>query len=120
MFAHCIYGRKPLRAYGEAAKGAVAAISGAGRQTTAHQGIDTVKTIANYYAYATTVFDYTRHGMPYNAPRSLTDDEVCALTAYNLALNKLIGENDVIDAKTPPQVKMPNRDNFVMPYPARL
>jgi len=58
--------------------------------------------------------------MPYNAPRSLTDDEVCALTAYNLALNKLIGENDVIDAKTPPQVKMPNRDNFVMPYPARL
>ena len=37
-----------------------------------------------------------------------------------LALNKLIGENDVMDAKTLPQVKMPNRDNFIMPYPDRM
>lgn len=83
-------------------------------------GIDTVKTIANYYAYATTIFDYTRRAMPYNMPRSLTDDEVYSLTAYILALNKLIGDNDVIDAKTLAQVKMPNRDNFIMPYPDRL
>ena len=76
-------------------------------------GIDTAKTIANYYAYATTVFDYIRRAMPYNAPRSLADNEVYALTAYILALNKLIGENDVVDAKTLPQVKMPNRDNFI-------
>ena len=41
--------------------------------------------------------------MPYNAPRSLTDQEVYALTAYLLAANKLIGENDEIDAKTLPQ-----------------
>jgi cytochrome c len=58
--------------------------------------------------------------MPYNAPRSLTDTEVYALTAYILSLNKLIGENDVMDAKTLPQVKMPNRDNFIMPYPDRI
>jgi cytochrome c len=58
--------------------------------------------------------------MPYNAPRSLKDDEVYALTAYILSLNKLIGENDTIDAKTLPQVKMPNRDNFIMPYPDRI
>ncbi len=83
-------------------------------------GIDTVKTIANYYAYATTVFDYIRRAMPYNAPRSLRDDEVYALTAYILSLNKLIGENDVMDAKTLPQVKMPNRDNWIMPYPDRI
>jgi mono/diheme cytochrome c family protein len=83
-------------------------------------GIDTVKTIANYYAYATTVFDYIRRAMPYNAPRTLTDNEVYALTAYILALNKLIGENDVMDAKTLPQVKMPNRDNFIIPYPDRI
>jgi mono/diheme cytochrome c family protein len=83
-------------------------------------GIDTAKTIANYYAYATTVFDYIRRAMPYNMPRSLADDEVYALTAYILSLNKLIGENDVIDAKTLPQVKMPNRDNFIMPYPDRI
>ena len=48
------------------------------------------------------------------------DDEVYALTAYILAANKLIGENDVMDAKTLPKVKMPNRDNFIMPYPDRL
>jgi len=83
-------------------------------------GIDTTKTIANYYAYATTVFDYIRRAMPYTAPRSLRDDEVYALTAYILSLNKLIGENDVMDAKTLPQVKMPNRDNFIMPYPDRI
>ena len=83
-------------------------------------GIDTVKTIQNYYAYATTVFDYIRRAMPFQAPRSLSDDEVYALTAYILAANKLIGENDVMDAKTLPQVKMPNRDNFIMPYPDRI
>ena len=66
------------------------------------------------------MFDYIRRAMPYNAPRSLTDDEVYALTAYILSLNKLIGENDVMDAKTLPQVKMPNRDNFIMPYPDRI
>jgi cytochrome c len=58
--------------------------------------------------------------MPFNMPRSLTDNEVYALTAYMLALNKLIGENDVMDAKTLPQVKMPNRDNFILPYPDRI
>jgi cytochrome c len=83
-------------------------------------GIETPKTIANYYAYSTTVFDYIRRAMPYNQPRSLTNDEVYALTAYILSLNKLIGENDVMDAKTLPQVKMPNRDNFILPYPDRI
>ena len=58
--------------------------------------------------------------MPYNAPRTLTDNEVYVLTAYILSQNKLIGENDVMDAKTLPQVKMPNRDNFILPYPDRI
>jgi cytochrome c len=66
------------------------------------------------------VFDYIRRAMPFNAPRSLSDDEVYALTAYILALNKLIGEQDVMDAKTLPRVKMPNRDNFIIPYPDRI
>jgi cytochrome c len=45
---------------------------------------------------------------------------VYALTAYILSLNKLIGENDAMDAKTLPRVKMPNRDNWIMPYPDRI
>jgi len=116
-----VFAEKCSSCHGDAGKGGVApfypALVGGAPLTN---GIDTVKTIANYYAYATTVFDYVRRGMPYVMPRSLNDDDVYALTAYILALNKLIGENDVMDAKTLPQVKMPNRDNFIMPYPDRL
>ena len=42
------------------------------------------------------------------------------ITAYILFLNKIIGENDVMDAKTLPAVKMPNRDNFIIPFPDRI
>src|SRR6266550_1889813 len=45
-------------------------------------GIDTPKTIGNFYGYATTVFDFTRRSMPFNMPLTLTDNEVYALTAY--------------------------------------
>jgi len=78
------------------------------------------KTIANYWPYATTLFDLIRRAMPFTQPRSLTDDEVYALTAYILAENKLIGENDEINAATLPKVRMPNRDNFVPQYPDRM
>ena len=53
-------------------------------------------------------------------PRSLTDDEVYALTAYILAENKLIGANDTMNAQTLPKVKMPNRDNFIIRFPDRI
>ena len=116
-----VYAEKCVACHAEGGKGGGAPGAGPliGGAPLAN-GIETAKTIANYYAYATTVFDYIRRAMPYNAPRSLKDDEVYALTAYILALNKLIGENDVIDAKTLPQVKMPNRDNFILPYPDRI
>ena len=81
---------------------------------------DPVKTIANYWPYATTLFDYIRRAMPWMQPRSLANDEVYALTAYILALNKLIGENDTMDGQTLPQVKMPNRDGFIVHYPDKI
>jgi S-disulfanyl-L-cysteine oxidoreductase SoxD len=116
-----VFAEKCSACHGEAGKGGVAPYypSLVGGQPLTN-GIDTVKTIANYYAYATTIFDYVRRAMPYNMPRSLTDDEVYALTAYILSLNELIGQNDTMDAKTLPQVKMPNRDNFIAPYPDRM
>jgi mono/diheme cytochrome c family protein len=116
-----VYAEKCVACHAEGGKGGVA--PGAGPLiggAPLSNGIDTPKTIANYYAYATTIFDYVRRAMPFNAPRTLSDDEVYALTAYILGLNKLIGENDVVDAKTLPQVKMPNRDNFIIPYPDRI
>ena len=72
-----------------------------------------VKTVGSFWPYATTIFDYVRRAMPYNESKSLTNDEVYAVVAYILQLNGVIGENDTIDAKTLPKVKMPNRDGFV-------
>jgi mono/diheme cytochrome c family protein len=81
--------------------------------------IDAPKTVT-YYKYATTLFDVMRRSMPYQMPKTLTADELYALSAYILALNKIIGENEVMDAKTLPQVKMPNRDNFIIWDPNRI
>jgi cytochrome c len=75
-----------------------------------------IRTIGSYWPYATTVFDYVRRAMPYVTPHSLTPDETYALTAYLLALNNVIGQDDVMDANTLPKVAMPNRANFDSAY----
>jgi cytochrome c len=72
-----------------------------------------VKTIASYWPYATTVFDYTRRAMPITAPQSLSNDEVYAVTAYVLSVDGIVAKDATLDAKSLPQVKMPNRDGFV-------
>ena len=72
-----------------------------------------VKTVGNYWPYATTVFDYVNRTMPLASPGSLTADEVYAVSAYILFLNEIIPENAVMDAETLPQVVMPARDRFV-------
>ena len=58
--------------------------------------------------------------MPWTQPRSLTNEEVYALTAYILSLNKLIGENDTMNAQTLPKVQMPNRNGFIVHYPDKI
>ena len=116
-----VYAEKCIACHAEGGKGGGAPGAGplvGGQPLT--NGIDTPKTIANYYAYATTIFDYIRRAMPYNAPRTLPDAEVYALTAYILALNKLIGENDVMDAQSLPKVKMPNAGKFIVRFPDRI
>jgi S-disulfanyl-L-cysteine oxidoreductase SoxD len=72
-----------------------------------------IKTVGSYWPYATTLFDYIRRAMPFPQSKSLTNDEVYAVAAYILNLNGVIGENETLDAKTLPQVKMPNRDGFI-------
>ena len=72
-----------------------------------------VMTVGSFWPYATTLFDYTRRAMPTTKPLSLTNDEVYAVTAYLLFLNGVIPENAEMNARTLPQVKMPNRDGFV-------
>ena len=73
-----------------------------------------VKTVGSFWPYATTLFDYVRRAMPLQAPKSLTDDQVYAVSAYILRLNGIIGENDVMNATTLPAVRMPNRDGFIL------
>ena len=73
-----------------------------------------------YYPYATLAWDYINRAMPVPKPGSLTPEEVYALTAYILALNNIIGENESMNAQTLRKVKMPNRDNFIIRFPDRL
>lgn len=72
-----------------------------------------VKTVGNYWPYATTLYDYVHRAMPLSAPGSLRPDEVYSVADYILAENEIIGRNVVIDAHSLPRVRMPARDHFV-------
>jgi cytochrome c1 len=85
-------------------------VGGAG---TLAPGKTPVKTIGSYWPYATTLFDYVRRAMPWDHPKSLTDQEVYDVSAYLLYLNGIIGQDDVIDAQSLPKVTMPNRQGFI-------
>ena len=72
-----------------------------------------IRTVGSYWPYAPTLFDYIRRAMPQNAPQSLSDDDVYAVSAYVLNLNGLVGADATLDAKSLAEIKMPNRDKFV-------
>lgn len=73
-----------------------------------------VLTVGSFWPHAPTLWSYISRSQPIDEPGSLTADEVYALTAYLLHLNGVIGEQDVMDARTLPRVRMPNRDGFVV------
>jgi S-disulfanyl-L-cysteine oxidoreductase SoxD len=62
--------------------------------------------------FATTVWDYIHRGMPLGREGTLKPDEVYALTAYLLFVNKVIPEDTVLDEKSLPKVKMPIGDGY--------
>jgi len=72
-----------------------------------------VKTVGSYWPYATTLYDYIRRAMPYQAPGSLTNDEYYALAAYLLNVNGIVPADATLDRESLPKVQMPNRDGFV-------
>jgi S-disulfanyl-L-cysteine oxidoreductase SoxD len=111
-----VYAAKCSACHGPEAKGGVNGRLVGGDPIKTIEG---EKTIANFWPYSTTLFDYIRRAMPWPKPRSLTNEEVYALTAYILSLNKLIGENDTMNAQTLPKVRMPNRDGFIVRFPDR-
>jgi len=71
------------------------------------------RTVGSYWPYATTVWDYVNRAMPFNQPGTLRPDEVYAVSAYVLFLNDIVAEKQVLDARSLPLVKMPNRDGFI-------
>jgi mono/diheme cytochrome c family protein len=75
------------------------------------------RTIAAFWPYATTLFDYIRRAMPIDRPGSLGDQQVYGLTAYLLALDGLVAPDAVLSAATLPAVRMPNRDGFLRMEP---
>lgn len=70
-------------------------------------------TVGNYWPYATTLWDYINRAMPFPAPRSLTPDQVYAITAYVLNLNNIVPADFVANRDSLPKVQMPNRNGFI-------
>lgn len=109
-----IYMQNCLACHGENGSGGVNDVLSGGHGSLT--GPQPKKTVGSYWPYATTVFDYVRRAMPFQTPGSLSSDELYAVTAYLLFVNDIIGEDAEMNAESLPQVKMPNRDNFVWGY----
>jgi S-disulfanyl-L-cysteine oxidoreductase SoxD len=82
-----------------------------GGQGTLASGMP-VKTVGSFWPYATTLFDYIRRAMPYQAPGSLSADDTYSVAAYILSLNGIIAADGKLDKESLPKIQMPNRAGF--------
>jgi S-disulfanyl-L-cysteine oxidoreductase SoxD len=106
-----VFASQCARCHGPKAQGDVgpALVGGQGTLATARP----LKTVGSFWPYATTLWDYINRAMPFDKPGLLKPSEVYAVAAYILNINGIIGDADVMDSKTLPKVRMPNRDGFV-------
>ena len=74
-------------------------------------------TVGSYWPFAVTLWDYINRAMPFPTPRTLSADDVYALTAYILNLNNIVPGDFVADKESLPKVKMPNHDSFTWQDP---
>lgn len=72
-----------------------------------------IKTIGSYWPYATTLYDYVHRAMPFSDPQSLSPDETYSLVAWLLYRNGILAEDAVLDARSLPEISMPNRRGFL-------
>lgn len=92
---------------------------GEGRWPILAGGADTLtddrpeKTVGSYWPYLSTVYDYVKRAMPFGNARSLSDDDVYALTAYLLYLNDLVDEEFELTSENFAQISLPNEANFI-------
>jgi cytochrome c len=112
-----VYARKCQSCHGAEGKGKPQDVLTGGVGTLA--SARPVKTPVSYWPRATTLFDYIRRAMPFTAPQSLSNEEVYAVTAYLLSIDGVVPKNAVLDAKSLPVVKMPNKDGFISYWPPK-
>ncbi len=76
---------------------------------------DTARTTLMKVATLSTLWDYINRAMPWNAPKSLTHDEVYASLAYLLNLGDIVAADFVLSDKNiaEAQRKLPNRNGMV-------
>ena len=67
------------------------------------------------FPFAPLIWSFINQSMPLNMHGFLTTDEVYRLTAFLLFRNGIIQEDDVMDAKSLPQVRMPRRNDYAPP-----
>ncbi len=70
------------------------------------------RTVGSKLDYATTLWDYINRAMPFNNSKSLSVNEVYAVTAYVLNLNDIVPADAVLDQQSLPKVSMPNHAGF--------
>src|SRR5688572_1829922 len=71
-----------------------------------------LRTTGSKLNHATTLWDYINRAMPFGSPKTLSADEVYAVTAYVLHLNDLLPADAALDRESIVKLKMPNRDGF--------
>lgn len=77
-----------------------------------------IKTVGSYWPYASTLYWYIQSAMPYNHPKSLSNDETYALVAYILSINEIeidgveLDDEYVLDRKKFLKIKLPNENGF--------
>lgn len=71
-----------------------------------------LKTVGSYWPYASTLFEYIRRAMPFQAPQSLSNDDVYSLAGYILHINEILPADAHVDAAVLTAVRMPNRNGF--------
>jgi S-disulfanyl-L-cysteine oxidoreductase SoxD len=107
---HEVFEQQCAACHGDKGEGGVGErlVGGQGTIATAKP----IKTVGSYWPYAPTLFDYIRRAMPQNAPQSLSNDDVYAVSAYILNMNGLFPADATLDAKSLSAIKMPNRSMF--------
>lgn len=77
-----------------------------------------IRTVGSYWPYASTLYWYIQDSMPFPHPKSLSNSDTYAITAYILSVNDITIDGEdledeyVLDKEKLMKVVMPNHDGF--------